>query len=66
MYESLKKIFQSFARDERGLALTEYLMLLGLLTGGVLTVVIIIGASVEGAWESWAQWFGSADWNPPS
>jgi pilus assembly protein Flp/PilA len=58
----LKKVtdtFVGFVQDEEGLALTEYLILLGLLTAGVITAVIAVGGSLETAWENWANWFAT-------
>jgi pilus assembly protein Flp/PilA len=48
---------RAFAREEDGIALTEYLILLGLLVGGVL--VAVQGASVDlaAAWDDWAAFF---------
>jgi pilus assembly protein Flp/PilA len=48
-----------FAKDEEGLALTEYLILLGLLTGGVIIAVLAIGNSLANAWGGWQTWFAS-------
>lgn len=43
-----------FRKDERGLALTEYLLLLGLLTGGTLFSVQAVGGKMGAGWQSWA------------
>ena len=43
-----------FQKEERGLALTEYLLLLGLLTGGALFSVQAIGGKLGEGWQSWA------------
>ena len=40
-------MLQSFRKEENGLALTEYLVLLGLLTGAVIAAVILFGGQVE-------------------
>lgn len=48
-----------FKKDEDGLALTEYLILLGLLTAGVITAVLAIGGNLNAAWTGWSGWFGN-------
>jgi len=50
-----------FTRDEDGLALTEYLVLLGLLVGGVIGAVIIFSGGLASAWTSWGNFFTSAN-----
>jgi pilus assembly protein Flp/PilA len=49
-------LLQSFRKDEDGLALTEYLLLLGLLTGAVILAVIGFGGALGTQWESWNTW----------
>lgn len=44
-----------FAQDERGLALSEYLILLGLLTGGVVLSVNMFFGSIGTVWGDWAE-----------
>jgi pilus assembly protein Flp/PilA len=46
-----------FRKDESGLALTEYLILLGLLTAVVVLAVIAFGTGLGDAWQAWADWF---------
>ena len=46
--------------DEDGLALTEYLILLGLLTGVVIGAVLLFGGALGANWQSWATWMSSA------
>lgn len=41
-------------RDERGMALTEYLLLLGLLTGGVIGAVSLFGGQLGKQVTGWA------------
>ncbi|MCK3778960.1 hypothetical protein MZK49_19825 [Ensifer sesbaniae] len=53
----LNKI-RAFAREEDGVALTEYLILLGLLVGGVITAVVNAGGELNTAWEDWGTFFG--------
>ncbi len=43
-------------REEDGLALTEYLILLALLAGVVAASVIAFGGNLEAGWENWANW----------
>lgn len=50
-----------FTRDEDGLALTEYLVLLGLLVGGVIGAVIVFRTGLAGAWTSWGTFFTTAN-----
>lgn len=52
---------RAFGQEEDGVALTEYLILLGLLVGGVVATVQIAGTNLNTAWNSWAVWFSDAD-----
>ena len=52
--------------DEDGLALTEYLILLGLLTAAVILAVGLFGTNLAAQWDAWAGWIGSADIAPPT
>lgn len=54
-----------FKNDEEGLALTEYLVLLGLLIGGVIVAVTAFGRGLSTTWNGWATWFGSANVSAP-
>jgi pilus assembly protein Flp/PilA len=47
---------QAFRKEEDGLALTEYLILLGLLTAAVITAVALFGTNLGTAWGGWATW----------
>ncbi len=47
-------MFRAFVREEDGIALTEYLILLGLLVGGVITAVLLAGSNLQSAWEAGA------------
>lgn len=51
--------------DEEGLALTEYVLLLGLLTGAVIASVIAFGGALDTLWSAWATWLGSAAVDAP-
>jgi pilus assembly protein Flp/PilA len=57
MLVQLKRTYSIFLKDENGLALTEYLILLGLLVGTVIISVLAIGGHLETAWDNWANWF---------
>ena len=48
-----------FRSEEDGLALTEYLILLGLLTAAVVSAVILFGGNLGLQWEEWANWIGT-------
>ena len=52
-------MLSAFGRDEDGIALTEYLILLGLLTAGVIVSVLAIGGNLNTAWAGWASWFAT-------
>lgn len=41
---------RGFAREEKGLALTEYLLLLGMMTGGVVLSTVLFASSLAQAW----------------
>jgi pilus assembly protein Flp/PilA len=58
--KALVNSVRAFAREEDGVALTEYLILLGLLVGGVITAVTLAGTSLSGAWTSWAGFFSAS------
>ncbi len=49
---------REFRKEEDGLALTEYLILLGLLTGAVIASVILFGDGLAEGWRLWAAWIG--------
>ncbi len=62
----LKEMLCAFARDEEGIALTEYLILLGLLTAAVITAVIGVGSELGAAWGSWNTWFSTTNLDAPA
>lgn len=64
MMNSLKNLSTRFARDEDGIALTEYLILLGLLTGAVILAVLLFGVNLGDQWERWAVWVADEDLEP--
>jgi pilus assembly protein Flp/PilA len=47
--------------EEDGLALTEYLILLGLLTAAVIAAVTLFGGNLGTQWDLWAVWIGGLD-----
>ena len=53
-------MLQSFRKEEDGLALTEYLILLGLLVGASIAAVTLIGADLGAAWQTWVTFFDTA------
>ena len=63
---ALQYLIARFRKDESGLALTEYLILLGLLTAAVIAAVLLFGGNLAGAWDAWAVWIGSAALDPPA
>lgn len=58
-------LYRRFKSDEEGLALTEYLILLGLLTAAVITAVLIFGGRLGVLWQTWADWLNSLTGAPP-
>lgn len=56
---------RAFAREEDGVALTEYLILLALLVGGVIGAVTLAGQNLSAAWDTWATWFTDNVSAPP-
>jgi pilus assembly protein Flp/PilA len=59
----LATMFRAFAREEDGIALTEYLILLGLLVGGVIVAVTTAGGQLNAAWQSWGNFFTSVSYS---
>lgn len=62
----LMNLMTKFKRDEKGLALTEYLILLGLLTAAVITAVLLFGENLGIQWGDWAAWMRDTDLGAPS
>lgn len=52
---------REFAREEDGIALTEYLILLGILSAAAITAVTTSGASLGAAWNDWTTFFQGLD-----
>ena len=59
----LTKVME-FYNDEEGLALTEYLLLLGLLTAAVISAVTLFGTNLATVWGGWATWIGTVPGAP--
>jgi pilus assembly protein Flp/PilA len=55
--KALLSAVRAFAQEEDGVALTEYLILLALLVGGVITAVTLAGDNLAIVWNAWAGWF---------
>ncbi|OSQ44340.1 hypothetical protein MGEO_19120 [Marivita geojedonensis] len=66
MFSHIYTKFNAFCEDEDGLALTEYLILLGLLTAVVIGAVTAFGVSLGNGWQAWADWLGGQNLAPPS
>lgn len=49
----IRDLIVRFHSDEEGLALTEYLLLLGLLTSAVILAVLAFGTQLGVLWEGW-------------
>lgn len=56
--KTIQKNIRAFAVEEDGVALTEYLILLGLLVGGVIVTVGLAGTNLNTAWSSWSTFWG--------
>ncbi len=50
-----KNSSRNFLKKESGLAMTEYLIILGLLAGGVIGVVSLISGSIQSAYVGWSD-----------
>lgn len=56
---------RSFAAEEDGVALTEYLVLLGILIGGVIVAVTTASTNLASAWSSWGTfWTSTVSYSP--
>lgn len=65
MLSKLANGSRAFMRGEDGAALTEYIVLLGIITAAVITAVALFGTNLAAAWNAWAVWIG-ANLNTPS
>ena len=59
-------MLQTFRKEEDGLALTEYLILLGLLTGAVIAAVLAFGTELGATWQDWANWIAGTQIAAPT
>ena len=55
-----------FFQDETGIALSEYVIVLALLLGGVIVAVLVFGNNLSNAWHNWANWMTSGPPSPPT
>ncbi|CUH74905.1 Flp pilus assembly protein, pilin Flp [Tritonibacter multivorans] len=54
-------VFRRFMKEEDGIALSEYLVVLGLMIGGVIVAVTLFGTNLGIAWDNWADWIVTLD-----
>lgn len=59
--KALLSAVRAFAQEEDGVALSEYLILLGLLVGGLIAAVSTAGDNLETAWTNWGGFFLTLD-----
>ncbi|WP_210880174.1 Flp family type IVb pilin [Roseovarius autotrophicus] len=52
----MQDLARRFRDDEDGLALTEYLVLLGLLTATLIGAITAFGDGLETTWDAWTTW----------
>jgi len=52
MITKFKHAIARFRKDEKGAALIEYSILIGIITAGVITIVIAVGAWVATQWNT--------------
>lgn len=65
MFSMIGRMLSKFRKETSGLALTEYLILLGLLTAVVIGAVVIFGTELGANWQSWGTWMTNADLDAP-
>ncbi|MBR9651077.1 Flp family type IVb pilin [Thalassovita aquimarina] len=61
MLRLFELLLMSFPRDERGIAFTEYLVVLALLIGGTIAAVLLFGDALSGAYLSFVGFIRSLD-----
>ena len=66
MIMKVKTLLQRFSKEEDGIALTEYLILLGLLVGGVIVAVLLFGAQLSLVWDGWSAFFSGGTISAPT
>lgn len=52
-------LVRRFKSEDEGLALTEYLILLGLITAAVVAAVLAFGGELQRVWEAWVAFMES-------
>ena len=55
-YVALTEKAKELKEREEGLALTEYVVMLGLITAALVTAVTLFGTNLANAWDGWAVW----------
>lgn len=53
---AMANTIRAFMADESGASLTEYLILLGVLAGGVAATVVAFSTTLSGIYTAWATW----------
>ena len=48
--------YSCLCAEEDGAALTEYIVLLGILTAGIIAAINLFGVNATTLWNSWAVW----------
>ncbi|MCI2400416.1 Flp family type IVb pilin [Aliiroseovarius subalbicans] len=66
MFEYMNALMLRFKRDQDGIALTEYLILLGLLTAAVIAAVLLFGEQLGIQWGTWGTWMSGANLGAPT
>lgn len=56
----------AFHADTRGIALTEYVLLMAVLVGGVVMTVSAFGDSLGDTWQAYASWLRAAGPSSPT
>ena len=59
-------LMRRYYSEDEGIALSEYLVVLGLLIGGVIAAVVLFGQNLSLAWGNWAGWIDTALGNTPT
>lgn len=54
-------VLRGFGKNEDGLALVEYLILLAILSGATVAAVFIFANNIGAQWALWANWFSPAN-----
>ncbi len=55
----LSKFAVAFVKDEEGAALTEYLVLIGLITAAAVAATILFGNTLANTFNDWSTWIGT-------